>query len=83
MHISFTPHWEKFIHDKLNTGRYKNASEVFREALRLLEERDEMYQARLVDLRSAIELGRSGEPLDFHPEDIKSQGRRYRLEKDK
>ncbi len=78
MHVSLTPHWENFVHKKLEAGRYKNASEVFREALRLLEERDEMYQARLFQLRKDIEAGRSGEPLSFDADAIKQQGRKLR-----
>lgn len=51
----------------MNSGRYKNVSEVFSEALRLLEERDEMYLPRLADLRHAIELGLQGEPINAFP----------------
>jgi antitoxin ParD1/3/4 len=38
MNVSLTPELEKFIHDKVATGRYQTASEVVREALRALDD---------------------------------------------
>ena len=40
MNVSLTPQLEKMIRDKVESGRYNNASEVVREGLRLIEERD-------------------------------------------
>ena len=40
MNVSLTPELEKFVRQKVNTGRYLSASEVIREALQLLEERE-------------------------------------------
>ncbi len=40
MNVSLTPELEKFVNAKVETGRYNSASEVVREALRLLEEHD-------------------------------------------
>jgi len=40
MNVSLTPALEKLIHKKVKSGVYNNASEVVREALRLLEEQD-------------------------------------------
>lgn len=40
MNVSLTPELEKFVAGKVATGRYNSASEVMREALRLLEEHD-------------------------------------------
>ena len=40
MNVSLTPELEKFVSTKVSTGRYNSASEVVREALRLLEEND-------------------------------------------
>lgn len=37
MNVSLTPELEKYIQNKVETGRYTSASEVVREALRLLE----------------------------------------------
>ena len=53
MPSSFTlgTHFEGFIKQQVNTGRYASASEVIRDSLRLLEEQDAMRQARLEALR--------------------------------
>lgn len=47
MNISLTPELDKFVADKVQSGRYTSASEVVREALRLLEEHDEARAAQL------------------------------------
>ena len=57
MNVSLTPELENFIQSKVKSGRYLSASEVIREALRLLEERDRLYQARLAELQKEITLG--------------------------
>ena len=41
MNVSLTPELERLINDKVDTGSYQTASEVVREALRLLKLRDE------------------------------------------
>lgn len=41
MNVSLTPELEKFVQDKVESGRYTSASEVVREALRLLEKKDQ------------------------------------------
>lgn len=40
MNVALTPHWESFIRQLITTGRYNNASEVVRAALRELHERE-------------------------------------------
>ena len=40
MNVSLTPELEKFVADKVATGRYSSASEVVRAALRVLEEEE-------------------------------------------
>ena len=57
MNVSLTPELEKFVAQKVQSGRYQTASEVIREGLRLLEERDALHQARLDDIRQAIQDG--------------------------
>ena len=52
MNVSLTPELEKFISDHVRSGRYASASEVIREALRLLEEAN-----RLKHLQRDIQLG--------------------------
>ena len=50
---SLGPHFEAFIQAQLSSGRYNNASEVLRDALRLMEERDR----RLASLDASIARG--------------------------
>lgn len=56
MNVSLTPELEKFVSAKVESGRYNSASEVVREALRLLEERDQTRAAQLAEFNQ--ELGR-------------------------
>jgi antitoxin ParD1/3/4 len=57
MNVSLTPELEKFVRQKVKTGRYLSVSEVIREALRLLEERDIQRQMRLEKLRQEVAVG--------------------------
>jgi len=57
MNVSLTPELEQFVHSKVKSGRYLSASEVVREALRLLEERDRLREIRLETLRQEIAIG--------------------------
>jgi antitoxin ParD1/3/4 len=71
MHISLTHDLEQFITAKLKSGRYTSVSEVIRDGLRLLVERDQVYQIRLDELRKEIQKGiDSGEATPFDPEEI-------------
>jgi len=77
MNISLTPQLEELVKAKVGSGLYGSASEVVREGLRLLEERDRYRAMRLEGLRAEIQKGlESGEatPLDF--EDVKVRGRK-------
>jgi len=47
MNVSLTPELEEFVTRKVGTGRYNSASEVVREALRLLEEHDQARSAQI------------------------------------
>jgi antitoxin ParD1/3/4 len=56
-------HFEAFIKEQVDGGRYASASEVIRDGLRLLEEEQQRRQAVLEGLRGEIEKGRrSGKP---------------------
>jgi antitoxin ParD1/3/4 len=57
MNVSLTPELEELVHEKVKSGRYLSASEVVREGLRLLEERDRLYKARLAELQKEITIG--------------------------
>lgn len=56
-------HFETFVREQVQGGRYASASEVIRDGLRLLEEEQQKRQAVLDGLRREIEKGRrSGKP---------------------
>ncbi len=57
MNVSLTPELEDLIAQKVQSGRYTSASEVIREALRLLEEQDQLRQERLAAVRREIDEG--------------------------
>ena len=76
MNISLTPHFEELVKCKLESGHYHSASEVIRDALRLLEERDQFKELRLAELRKEIQKGiDSGESTPWDAEEIKQAGR--------
>jgi len=63
--ISIGDYFDSFIKSRISTGRYKNASEVVRAGLRLLEEEENKIMA----LRAAIQEGiESGIARDFNPD---------------
>lgn len=62
MNVSLTPELEKFVSAKVESGRYHSASEVVREALRLLEDYDQAKIDRYAEFN--LELGRRLETLD-------------------
>ena len=77
MNISLNPHFEALVKNKVESGLYNSVSEVMREALRLLEERDQLRDIRLEELRREIQKGKnSGEATPLNIEDIKLSGRR-------
>jgi len=57
MNVSLTPELESFVTAKVESGLYGSQSEVIREGLRLLRERDRVMEARLQDLRNEVAEG--------------------------
>jgi antitoxin ParD1/3/4 len=57
MNVSLTPELEELINQKVSSGLYHSASEVIREALRLLKEQDELRKFRLEQLRKEVAIG--------------------------
>jgi len=51
--------FEAFIDAQVREGRYNNASEVVRDALRLLEDQEKLRELRLAELRRLAEEGRA------------------------
>ena len=50
-------HFEAFIDSQLKSGRYNNASEVVRDSLRLLEDREKLRELKLAELRQLVRQG--------------------------
>jgi antitoxin ParD1/3/4 len=59
---SLGAHFETFVRRQLMSGRFASASEVVREGLRLMEEREAEREARLEALRAEIARGRASGP---------------------
>ena len=55
--VVLTPHQASFVEQLVDSGRYQNASEVLREGLRLIEQRECEEAARLQALREAVAIG--------------------------
>ena len=57
MNVHLAPELEQLVQTRVKSGRYNSASEVVREALRLLEQRDEVFTLRKNEIRKQIEEG--------------------------
>jgi antitoxin ParD1/3/4 len=55
--VNLTEELDRFVLTKVESGRYENASEVVRAALRTLEREEQQYEAKLAGLRAAIDEG--------------------------
>jgi antitoxin ParD1/3/4 len=77
MNVNLSPRLEAMVKAKVASGRYTSASEVVREALRLMDQQDQLKELQLEPLRQEIQDGlNSGEPVTWIPEAIKEEGRR-------
>jgi antitoxin ParD1/3/4 len=80
MNISLTKELEELVQTKVKSGSYTSASEVIREALRLLQERDKFQEMKLEALRAEIHQGiESGDSTPLDVEEVIKRGRQ-RLE---
>jgi antitoxin ParD1/3/4 len=83
MNVSLTAQLESYVQQKVSSGMYNSASEVMREALRLMAEKDALQAVKLESLRNEIQQGLSalnaskGKVLDIDA--IKAQGRAQQL----
>jgi len=72
--INLTDHLDEFVEGRVASGAYQNASEVVREGLRLLEQRDRENALRLRRLREAAEIGfadiEAGRYRDVFPNEL-------------
>ena len=55
--VNLTNELDRFVATKVKSGRYENASEVVRAALRTLEREEQRYEVKLAALRAAIDAG--------------------------
>ena len=88
MNVSLTPELERLVNEKVESGLYQTASEVVREALRLLKERDQAREQLRADVQAGFnQLARDeGRVYDktssrLLAERIKSRGRAARSKK--
>ena len=79
MNVSLTQELEAIVQEKVRSGMYASASEVIREALRLLQERERIQRLRLDDLRREITVGvaqaERGDVADLDVKAIKAKAR--------
>jgi antitoxin ParD1/3/4 len=57
MNISLTPELVQFVQDLVQTGMYHSSSEVIRDGLRLLREREQLRHIRIEELRKELAIG--------------------------
>ena len=76
MNINLTPQLEELVRTKVSSGLYNSASEVVREALRLMAREDQVRAAALAQLSQDIQAGLdSGTAGDLDVDAIKRRGR--------
>lgn len=79
MNINLTPQLEAMVRQKVTSGMYSSASEVVREALRLMEAQDRLRAVKLEQLRQDVREGlESGPATPWSVEEAKTEGRRRR-----
>jgi len=83
MNVSLTSQLEQFVEKKVREGTYQTASEVIREGLRLLAERDQKRALELQRLRREIAVGldqvENGQVGNLSIQKIKAEGRKRRV----
>lgn len=57
MNVSLTPELDRWVDERVSAGLYASASEVVREALRLLRDQDDLKRLRRAELQRAIQVG--------------------------
>lgn len=61
--VALGKHFEVFIQEQVQRGRFNNVSEVVRAGLRLLEEHEQRHQLELQALRAEIAAGQASGPI--------------------
>jgi antitoxin ParD1/3/4 len=87
MNVSLTPELEHLVNEKVASGLYQTASEVVREALRLMKGRDDLARLR-ADVQVGFDEVARGEGIEYTrssgrrlADDIKARGRSARAAK--
>lgn len=84
MNVNLTPQLEELVRQKVASGMYSSASEVVREALRLMDEQDRLRASRLTQLQQDIRAGKqSGPSAAWDPRQVKRDGRARKAAKAK
>jgi antitoxin ParD1/3/4 len=74
--VALGDHFEAFVKAQIANGRYNNVSEVVRDGLRLLEDREALRLAKLEKLRLDIQAGLdSGSAGELDVNSVKRRGR--------
>ena len=60
--VALSPHFETFVRNQVESGRYNNASEVVRAGLRLLEDQQKQAELQLEAMKAAIAAGLASGP---------------------
>ena len=82
MNVNLTPQLEDLVRAKVSSGLYTSASEVVREALRLMQEQDRLREAKLEELRRDVRRGlESGASADWNAAEVKATARARRTSK--
>lgn len=82
MNVNLTPQLEELVRAKVDSGLYSSASEVVREALRLMGEQDRLKQAKLDELRRDVREGlASGASETWDASALKQKARARRASK--
>ena len=77
LNVNLTPKLEELVRQKVSSGRYNSASEVVREALRLMEAEDQLRALRLEQLRRDIREGMdSGQAKPWNLAEMRREGRK-------
>ncbi len=78
MNVSLTPELEKLVDRKVSSGMYQTASEVIREGLRLLAERDARLESLRRDIQAGFDAIDRGEYTDYDAEGLRQLAERVK-----
>jgi antitoxin ParD1/3/4 len=87
MNVNLGETFDLFVAELVESGTYQTQSEVIREGLRMLKNREDARKAQFAELKRQVQIGidqiKRGETSVFDVEEIKREGRRLLAEKNK